>query len=544
MKYIHSVIVGLVILIFIIIQIASAQMESLTYDEPVHALEGIHHLVDHTFAIDTNNPPLVREILAIPLALSSPHISEYQLSRETLFPSRFINIFLGVILLLSTYFVALKYFGRIHALMTVFLLAFEPTMLAHSHYVTLDIGTSLFIFLSLISFLYLRSSPTINRWSAFAVFTGFAFASRITAIPIILATVIVIFFYNVRSRWLAVVGRNLRSMLLTFILLCLTVWSTYFFKTDVIVASRADDSRVSSRLLVYAKDTRSTLLYDTLWLSQHVSVPLGNYLATIKNTVIRGMMPAHYFFAGKLYQQHQWYFMPVNLFMKTPLALWIFLVVGLFTWRYKKDKTFIYFLIPFGVMLLVFSLDRSMPLVRYALPLYPFLVIIAARGAISIALHSTILFTLLMIWFLGGTIINFPHFISYANELAGRREDRYRMFTDSNIDWGQSLSDLATYSVKTKSRHVSFSYFGRDNGNDYGLASNRAYGSYIFEDICAFHEIELPANNGESIVAISVSNWYGCGFYQKPKYQKEKIVEIVGESILIFPLRQPIEDLL
>ena len=78
------------------------------------------------------------------------------------------------------------------------------------------------------------------------------------------------------------------------------------------------------------------------------------------------------------------------------------------------------------------------------------------------------------------------------------------------------------------------SYFGRDNGNLYGLKSNFKYGSYKFEDICRFHKISKQNWNGYNITAISVSNWYYCGYYKDQKYTKEKIVNVLGDSILIF----------
>ena len=176
-----------------------------------------------------------------------------------------------------------------------------------------------------------------------------------------------------------------------------------------------------------------------------------------------------------------------------------------------------------------------MPWVRYALPAYPFLAIVAGSSLKEFkGIYGNLIVVILLLWFVVGTLKSFPHFISYANELAGARSTRYQQFADSNIDWGQSLPDLQGYVDKKKPKHFTFSYFGRDNGNDYGLVSNRPYGSYKFEEICAFHEIDFPQNAGERLVAISASNWHACGFSNSEHYRNDKVIDVVGDSVLIF----------
>ena len=182
------------------------------------------------------------------------------------------------------------------------------------------------------------------------------------------------------------------------------------------------------------------------------------------------------------------------------------------------------------------------PRIRYILPVYPFLAVVAAvgvkefRASLSArsGVYGSLVLGVLFVWYAGGALLQYPHFISYANEFVPHAQ-RYMYFTDSNIDWGQALPDIKLYINEHKSSHVSFSYFGRDNGNDYGLVSNREWGSYRFEEICAFHEISLPYH-GDRLVAISVSNWYGCGHSKQSQFSRENVQDVVGDSILIFIL--------
>ena len=64
--------------------------------------------------------------------------------------------------------------------------------------------------------------------------------------------------------------------------------------------------------------------------------------------------------------------------------------------------------------------------------------------------------------------------------------------------------------------------------------ASRQKGSYKFNEICAFHDINYPSNTGQTITAISLSNWYGCGYHLDQRYDNDTIKAAIGGSILIF----------
>ncbi len=144
------------------------------------------------------------------------------------------------------------------------------------------------------------------------------------------------------------------------------------------------------------------------------------------------------------------------------------------------------------------------------------------------------MFILLLMFYIGRTLWFFPHFISYANELAGTRERLFEKFDDSNIDWGQSLPDVSRFVEMQQPTLLLFSYFGRADAGVYGLPSPVPWGGYQFNDICAFHPIQFQNINGPTLVAISVSNWHGCGYSKLEQFSKNRVREVVGDSILIF----------
>lgn len=483
MKYVFLI---ATLAMFFVLSLGSALNESLTFDEIVHLQEGVNHLTQHSFVIDTNNPPFVRELSAIPELVGL---------REPIY-ARLVTIILGELLLLSVFFFTRRYFGTNPALLSVFILSLEPTFLAHSHYVTLDTGFAVFFFLAWWAFIS-------RRFILFGVLFGLAGASRVTSWVFMMGSGLWFLQYM-----------NLRKLFVAGFLSLLMIWATYFFRSDVIIAERADPTRISSKLEMHEN------LRNLIFFLKTQPVPLGNYLAMIKNNIVR---------AG---QSPPTFLLPINFFLKTPVpmllffALFFIIVVSDGKFRKKTKLIWIPLLVIFGVS----SVSGQQPWVRYLLPMYPFFII---GAALAIHRFPKLLIILLFIWLSIGTFVQYPYFISYANEFAGPRENRFEKLTDSNLDWGQALPDVVKYIQENNPVHVSFSYFGRDNGDHYGLISNMAWGGYKFEEICAFHEIPR-AGTGPRIVAISATNWHQCGYSKLPEFTKERLKSVIAESILIF----------
>lgn len=511
-KHSHWLLVVGIITSFIVLSVGSAQRESLTYDEIVHAEEGLNHLLKHTFAVDTYNPPLIRELQMLPIAMGA--------GKDKLFPARLVTIFLGAFLLVSMYAVTRRSFGKGIALVALFLLAFDPNMLAHSHYVTPDVGTALFFFLAYFAFLRFTEAPTARQTLFFGISLGLALASRVFIIPYFAVSAVLLRLVIARKL------PRLRLLIGALLISLLVVWATYFFRWEVVIAKGGSPTRISERLKNFVAVQKLTVLASGLTILENRPLPLGNYLATVKNSFLRGIQQT---------DKPRWYEVPVNAVLKTPIPLFLLALIALVTVKKGKKgmRQTLLLGIPILAILIVSSLSGIESRVRYVLPMEPFIAILAAMGIREVrGKYGKLGIGVLLLWYVAGTLLSFPHFISYANELVPRSE-RYLYFTDSNIDWGQSLPDVGQYVKEQKPSHLSFSYFGRDNGNDYGLVSNRAWGSYTFEEICAFHEIALPYS-GDRLVAISVSNWHDCGYSQEEQFSKENIKDVVGDSILIF----------
>ncbi|HEX6086173.1 MAG TPA: hypothetical protein VF266_16695 [Thermoanaerobaculia bacterium] len=187
--------------------------------------------------------------------------------------------------------------------------------------------------------------------------------------------------------------------------------------------------------------------------------------------VVRSKLPAITFLTGADYvRQHSamghgeawlfdenrpngyWYYFPVILFFKTPLPFLVFVVAGFLYLR--RGRALILVLIPLA-MLAVSMTSRINIGVRHILPIYPFLAIAAACGAVLLWQRSRVLVAVLGVWYFAATAIAHPDYLAYFNEAAGRHPER--IAADSNLDWGQDLLRLA---AEMKDEPLHLSYFG------------------------------------------------------------------------------------
>lgn len=488
---------------FIALSVGSTLSESLTYDELFYLEESRQIVNTRTFR-DPYNPPLT------PLLARIPTIFGF----ESPSASRFVSVGLGVLLILVVYHVG--------GLAAAALLAFEPTILAHSHYVTNDIAVTLFIFLAAISWMRYMKRASMRHAVLLGLSVGYALSSKVTSLvflPIALGSV---WFGRRIKRWRRLAGSAVVALVV--------LWASYLFTWDVVIGERDDTGRVSTRLVTYARQHNLPVIEPAVTFFREQPLPLGTYAATMKNNLLRFGHPAMVFFDGELYERSRWYFIIMNVLRKMPIPFLILILVGM--WRAPRFAA-----IGVGIVAIA-SVVGMVPLIRYVLPAMPFLVLVGGSGIRVVGeirgIWGKVILFALLLWYIGGTVVQYPHFISYANELVGPRERRFEMLIDSNLDWGQALPDLARYVKQENPAKVRFSYFGRDDAALYGLPSAQPYGGWRFEDICAIHDVVRSSQSTREMTIISISNWYYCGYSRHREYLKEHIRDVVADVFFVF----------
>jgi hypothetical protein len=204
-----------------------------------------------------------------------------------------------------------------------------------------------------------------------------------------------------------------------------------------------------------------------------VPVPAPEWLRGILATRehVQGGHPSY--LLGRVSMGGWWYFFPVVLAVKTPLAFIGLVLAGVAALRRNSGAGWQRWVPLYcSTALLLACLMSTINLgVRHILPLYPFLAITAGAGAgFLLENRRRVMVTagaLLLAWHVLSSASAHPEYLSYFNELAGRHPER--ILAESDIDWGQDVHRLSLAARALHIPELSIAYFGTADLNRHGL---------------------------------------------------------------------------
>ena len=127
-----------------------------------------------------------------------------------------------------------------------------------------------------------------------------------------------------------------------------------------------------------------------------------------------------------------------------------------------------------------------------------------------------------------------PHYLAYFNEIAGGPEGGYRYLVDSNLDWGQDLKGLKTWTDANGVARIKLSYFGTADPEYYRIPCELLPGQMLPPPRDVIRHVE-PGD----IVAVSATNLQGV--YLEPevrplmaRLRAQAPVATIGHSIRIY----------
>jgi hypothetical protein len=473
----------------------AARATSMTIDEGLHITSGYTMLRTGDYRLVEEHPPLVKMWIALPL-LGVPDLPDptsfapwaeaatptteslpllrltqqwfypYQPVDRLVIPARAMSALLNILLGAIIFRWGMDLWGWSGGMLSLFLWAADPNLLAHASVAGTDLGATAMIALALFTFHRFLASPAFSRLILAGVTLGLAQGAKTSAL-ILLPVVLLIGMIALPARR--------RGILLVLLLLAgLTLWALYRFQ-------------IGPALSLPFPVPAPAHTIPWMRLRQH-------------------MMDGHAaFLLGENRTHGWWYYFPVAFALKTPLPTLLLLLAliaivlhrgirrvlryrrGLLTrfpeisWKPTLARWGLPVLFPllYGVISLFSPLNIGY---RHLLPVLPFLFILAgrlstspvpqakARATFSQAkaratssqaetrATSPLLptpYSLLRIaslaWLALGTLRVAPHYLAYFNELAGGPDNGWRYLADSNTDWGQGYKDLARFQ---KERHL------------------------------------------------------------------------------------------
>ncbi|HYM12207.1 MAG TPA: hypothetical protein VEU62_15840 [Bryobacterales bacterium] len=169
-------------------------------------------------------------------------------------------------------------------------------------------------------------------------------------------------------------------------------------------------------------------------------------------------------------------YFPVALAIKTPIALQILFFAGLILVAQRiasrRAAAADWFLLAPGLLYVSLAAQSNLQLgVRLVLPGIPFFLLLggfAIERALAGRAGQAAL-AAVFVWLAAASISIYPQGIAYFNEWVGGPQQGWKYLSDSNVDWGQNLPELAAYIRRNHVQHLKLYYWGYGQFRRYGI---------------------------------------------------------------------------
>lgn len=597
-----------ILVVMFVLMLGSVWNDSAIFDETAHIGAGYGYVTQLDYRLNPEHPPLIKAISGLSTWLMvRPNFPTDTAAWQNdvngqwkqgatflygsgndadriIFWSRFPLLLIAVALGWLLFAWTQKRFNTTTALLVLMFYAFSPTVLAHSRYVTTDIGAAFGFFIGIASFLAFLENPDRHRtvWAGLCLGAALLVKfSTVLLVPIYAIMLVVWiasqphFFNKQRMRTGALL---LGKTLLIGAIGLAVVWAVYGLFT---INYPPERELRDAYAILGSYGFKPALNLDLVLIRNPILRPLGEYLFGVLMVQQRAAGGNTSYFIGQVSAAGSHWYFPLIYLLKESLALHIFSLIALAlaiqktlragTGKKLKEKltrvwqwthTHMAEVACIACIAVYWTFSIRSPLnigVRHLLPTFPFIYILISR-TISDWLHGrTIsnpqtvrewlagiwrifiasipkyaLVSALLLWLIASTLGTAPYFLSYYNELIGTRYG-YRISTDSNYDWGQDLIRLKQYVERHNIQKINVDYFG---------GGSPAY--YLGDKFEPWWSARGAPPSGEWL-AVSISTLEGAygtptnGWTRKPEDSYDWLksyspVGRVGQSIFLYKL--------
>lgn len=475
-----------------------------TTDEPASLAPGIEWIQNGTYLIDPIHPPLARVAAAVGPYWSgirltgqgnvweqgteifnenNQYLRELSLARAGVLPFFLIATFL-------VWYWSRARYGEIPALLAVLLFTTTPVVLGHAGQATTDIAITATLTGTLLAGIYFLERQTYARVALLGMAVGLAVLSKFSSLVFLPACAagLLAWRFLLQKRLLqkknrteiAAAGEHFRwgrGLSLALLALCFTIWAGYRFSFEPLMEGPLR-AHPSLDHVVGQQGPLHNLAYS---FSKAIRIPASAFFHGLAATREHAADGHKSYLLGQVREKGWWYFFPVALAVKTPIAMLLLIAMGCFyllrsSWIEKNWITAAP--VVASAMLVLVCIPSTINIgVRHLLPIYPLFAIIGGVGAWRLwhiakpKFVGPALVVVLVSWQLAASFQAHPDYFAYFNEFAGQHPEK--ILIDSDLDWGQDVFRLSSALRERRIDQVSIAYAGSADLDHFGLPPYR-----------------------------------------------------------------------
>jgi 4-amino-4-deoxy-L-arabinose transferase-like glycosyltransferase len=472
------------------IEVRTALGETQTWDEGIHIWSGYAYLTQGDYSWNTEHPPLVKLVSALPLLrlglVPAPKLQPadrdnqvergreflYQNRRDAdtiLISARSANIVLTLLFITAIAWWTRRRWGWIAGICAAALCAFDPNLIAHGRYVTTDYPLTVFFFFACVLWVEYLESAGLARLLAASMAIAVAMVVKFSAVLLVPALVLLYVLCWIRRPAEFPVRRMFTAGAVVSAAVMLMVAIVYWPET-------VRCFRTKTELLEKVVNQDNFIGLTLAWMGQKFHLPAHDFLLGLARVAEHNTGGHPSYLLGMRTTTGFWYYFPVAFAVKSTLAALGATVLVALLGGWAVVKRGLRGITPMALGLAVppllffaFSMSSSINLgMRHILPIYPFLyvgiAVLATRWKFSAALLLALVFVQI-----GESASIYPDYLAFFNAAAGGPGRGPEYLVDSNIDWGQDVKKLVHWLDQHGTRRARVHYFGNAILTYYGV---------------------------------------------------------------------------
>ena len=472
-------VIGAVVLLLVILEaqlLFSVRQNSQTFDESAHIYSGYSYWKTGDFGINPEHPPLEKLVDTLPLlptGIKAPppfpiHFRAasgmggiqmlYSNNADALlFRARIMATLFTLACAVLVFLAATEMFGTGAGLISLLLFVFEPNILANGALVTTDIGASCLVFATVYAFYRYCKKPSMLRLAICCLAAGLALTAKHSTV-LLLPIFVVLAIYEIarlRSQQSGSTETRTRQalrllgvMVTTMVVAVAILWSFYGFR----YAARPGNAQLIPTTAAYLNSLQKYPAEAVIigFMERHHLMPEA-YLFGINDIVMISRSGRPTFLLGHNYAVGQWFYFPTVFVIKSTigfLSLLALIFAGRALWRRDHRRELIFLIAP-PLLWLGVAMTSKLDLgIRHILPMFPFLIVLAAAVAWALIRQSrawAVLTVALIAFHVFSSLRTYPNYLPYSNEAFGGPSNTYKVVSDANVGWESGLKALASY---------------------------------------------------------------------------------------------------